>query len=259
MPNDSKIESIIKNSGHNLHFEVVKILKACGWEITISQFYLDPVTGKQREIDIVAIKSFKVAKNNELKVRLVIECKQINSENVIWFDKKNISKTIKLAKDNIILQNKEDMCLKNTSVIPNKIHHYIQDLDVAKLSAKNGKSETDPLFDLMNGCFNALVYFKENLPIGYYSIDYPLAILQSFENLYKKDNSEKGYSQINQPFELEVDYSYPIKSGNVVNKYFLLDIVSIYQLESFLDNLEENDISLLRGILNFDINVRKGG
>ena len=51
---------IIEKSGNGFNIEVANYLKSLNWEVCVGQYYSDPVTGKSREVDILAKKNFSV-------------------------------------------------------------------------------------------------------------------------------------------------------------------------------------------------------
>jgi len=258
-----KIQQIIEKSGNDLQIQVADYLGGHKWEVSISPYYNDPATGKPREIDIVAIRRWPMKDNfgggvlGELLIRLFVECKYIKNPFVFWFRQKNILSAMELAKDNSILDGKPDYYLNQ---IPIK-HHYIDDVQVAKIAAKGG--DRDDIFEAMNQCLNALIFFQNDRHIpGPYCIDFPIVITDSFQNLYRRDQNT-GYVAITEPFQIEVDYSYkqPRSEGKSIDetKYFLLDIVSFEKLDSFLQDLENRDIKLFKENLWWDLEhqVRK--
>jgi len=83
------VEDIIKESGHKLHLRVVALLETEGWEVSISPHYIDDLTDKPREIDIIATKYFSYINraDNEQKrfcFILGIDCKYLTENVVIW-------------------------------------------------------------------------------------------------------------------------------------------------------------------------------
>src|SRR5271170_5519484 len=91
-----KVESIINKSGHNLNFEIAKLLREKGWKVEVSQYYVDDLTDKPREIDIVASQPmffgstlddrFDDSIPNHCEVFLYIECKYLTEPVVFWMD-----------------------------------------------------------------------------------------------------------------------------------------------------------------------------
>jgi hypothetical protein len=251
-----KIKKIIQNSGNDFHQQVANLLRGQGWDVEFSPYYNDPATNKPREIDIVALKKYDVSdifnrNSSSLTLRLFIECKYIKDVNVLWFRTKDIDSATKLAKNNSILRSLEDYCLQDTSTIPNKIHHYIRDNEVMKLVSKEGNS--DPLYEGMNGCLNATVFYTQYLLDAVPNIiDFPIIVVNNFKNLYKRNlNNTDGHEDIIDNIQMEVNYSFTDKQGDPATKYFLLDIVNGEKLEYFLDMLDKNDIQILLTQLNW--------
>lgn len=257
MGEKDKVQEIIEKSGNDLQFQVADYLSGHKWEVAVSPYYNDPATGKSREIDLIAtrkweIKDFLQGRFGELVIRLFIECKYIKDPAVFWFRQKNMPSAIKLAKDNRILRDKPDYYLDREPTI----HHYIDNVEVAKRIAKGGSR--DDIFDAMNQCLNALIFFTyDRFTPGPYCIDFPIIVTDSFQNLHKRDSTSSGYSLIDEPFQLEVDYSYkePQTDGKTrdITKYFLIDIVAFEKLDTFLQDLEGRDIKLLIENLHWDL------
>ena len=189
MANKDKIQEIIEKSGNDFHLEVAAFLRLQGWEVEVSPYYNDPATSKAREIDIVALKKYSAkdwfsGNSDEFALRLFIECKYIKDANVLWFEKKDVESAVKLAKDNSILRDLEYHGLQDVSTLPPKIHHYIQEGEVMRLGSKAGN--TDPLYEAMNGCLNAMIFYKEHQYSGISNtIDFPIIAVDSFNNLHK--------------------------------------------------------------------------
>lgn len=251
---EDKIQEIIRKSGHDLHLAVVNSLRSQGWIVKVSPYYNDPLTNKPREIDIVAHKkyeaSYRTGRNPESFIlELFIECKYLPTPNVLWFEEKDVKSATALAKDNPILCDLEDSALRDTSTIPNKQHHYLQQESVMKLSGKTGN--TDPFYEGMNGCLNAMICELEHQHLdGVGVIVFPVIVLDSFKNLYRRDSSKtNGHGDIKGNFQMEVNYPFPDKKGNSVSRYFLIDVVSLGNLPNFLESLESNDVQILKGNL----------
>jgi hypothetical protein len=249
---DEAIKNIIEKSGHDFHLKISKLLEDNGWNIRNSPYYNDPATNIPREIDIIAEKNFFVGNRSfgnrfhNLTIRLFIECKYIKSHIVFWFLEKDIKKATELAKDTPILRGKEDVYLKSD----NRVHHYIKDLDVAKnFSADNNNQD---LNKAINQILNATLFFSKNQNTGLYTANFPIIVVNSLDNFKKKTDSPKGYEQINNIFEIEVEY---IDQGSP--EYFLIDIVSEDKISTFLDYLLNNDIDILRNTLDFDMRMRE--
>ena len=255
-----KIQEIIDKSGYDLQFQVAEYLEGHKWEVSISPHYNDPATGKPREIDIIAIRrwpmrnDFESRELGELLIRLFIECKYIKDSAVLWFRQKNMTSAMELAKDNSILDSKPDYYLVQNQTPAQ--HHYVDDVQVAKIAAKSGKR--DDIFEAINQCLNGLIFFG-NSP-NPYCIDYPIIITNSFQNLHRRD-SDTGHAPIIEPFQFEVDYSFKQSRSDGksidITKYFLIDIMGFDKLDSFLQDLESRDIKLFRENLHWDLEYQE--
>jgi len=246
MKHNDPILEIIEKSGNGFHLKVSDHLKSLGWDVDISQYYSDPVTGKPREIDIIAKKNFPISDSGEnILISFFIECKYVNSENVIWFIDKDLEKTKKLISSNRVMRDCEDYQLKIINGTSIKMHHYIDGNKVAKLTAKNGN--TDIFFDGMNGCLHGLISL-ENQNYETYRLNYPLIVLNSFDKIHEViDSGDTPYSTVRENFQLAVDYSY-LEKDKQVKRHFIVDVVSLDLLTEFLEKIEEIDIEILKNL-----------
>lgn len=258
MKSNDKVKEIIKNSGNDFHLKVADFLRSQKWEVKVSPYYNDPATNKPREIDIVALKKYEVRDGfnqdvESLTIRLFVECKYIKDINVLWFEQKDAESATELAKDNSIMRGLEDCNLQDTSTLPHKIHHYLQGNEVMKLGSKTGN--IDPLYEGMNGCLNALVFYKEHQYSGIpNTIDFPIITVDNFKNLHKRNSSNnRGYEEISDNFQMEVNYSFTDRQNKPATKYFLLDIINGDKLENFLDMLGKNDVQIMKNQLAWQV------
>jgi hypothetical protein len=250
-----KIKNIIENSGNDFHLRVADFMRSKGWDVKIGPYYNDRATNKSREVDIIALKGIKVAEHfyNQTEglfiLRLFIECKNLPNPNVLWFVPKNMESAKELAKDNSILRSAGDWIFLNSSAQQPRTHHYLNEGSVMKLGAKTGN--TDFLYEAMNGCLNAMIFYKEHQRLETPNvINFPMIVVNNFENLHKRvSESESGYESLTENFQMEVDYSFSDREGKPKTKYFLLDVVSGDKLEEFLESLEKNDIQILKNQL----------
>ena len=96
MADKNEVKSIIETSGNSFHCRVLNEMKSREWHTMISPYYLDEISNKPREIDLLAEKAFKYEnyfndKYGTVNVQLFIECKYIQQKVVFWFDNKNIN------------------------------------------------------------------------------------------------------------------------------------------------------------------------
>lgn len=252
MPND-KIQNIIESNGNNFHSKVISFLRKKGWTVLISPYYSDTVSEKLREIDIIAEKAFFIGELGvTLNVQLFIECKYINKEVVFWFDKKDQFS----AEDLIVRTTPLEPFHKNMMI---GRHHYYQMEEVAKLfaSAPEKTNENEIIFKALNQCLNALIYYKNrstiitnpNTSSIEFMVQYPLILLNNFEKIYKVKMEGGSYSNIAENFQLDVNYVYFNKDNQNINEYFILDIVNFNLFNEYLENLEKNDVQVLKETL----------
>jgi hypothetical protein len=258
------IEEIMEKSGNVFHSQVVKMLRDKGWFVVVSPYYSDNFTDKPREIDIIAEKKFDAKSNfgawlGTISVRLFVECKYVANHNVFWFDS--------IDKDKIIDRIKSDTSVDYLDFDRNvKKHHYLVDSSVAKLfsSEKNRNGENELIGKAINQNLNALVYYRNKTDFMpedlqrpsrvLQSVSYPIIIVNSFDKFFRTDmeDVEKEVISITEPFKLEVNYAYIDKEKNTKNEYFLIDVLSIDNLDDFFSSIEENEIKEIRGKLDWD-------
>lgn len=259
---ENEIKELIEHSGNNSHFEVVNLLRQEGWTVLISPYYNDNISDKPREIDIIAEKAFNVTGQGfgeirdrilgTLNVKFFIECKYINKEIVFWFDEKNQEEAMKRIVKDTPLESGLIKIEQNSNVYH---HHYLKNIPVAKLSASkiDKPQENEIIYKALNQSLNAMVYYKNtNSIIPIYkrekilkTVHYPIIVCKGFDKFYKVDLNGKGYSKIDQNFQLEVNYAYLDKEKNSQTEYFLIDIVDIDKVKLFLKDIEETDIKII--------------
>lgn len=241
-------EEIIERSGNSFHSRVVELLREEKWKVLVSPYYSDNFTDKPREIDIIAEKLYPVKDVfhtnilGYINIRLLIECKYVAHDTVFWFDDKDIERAIKRTMQDTGL----DHPARNGSI---EKHHYLSNVRVAKLVASNAKKneENEAINRAINQNLNALAYYRNRndlrLTSGYEEyeehilkcISYPLIVVNSFEKFHQTLMTVGSKPQtINTPFQLEVNYAYTDKSRKGHNEYFLIDVMSIDMLSTFL-------------------------
>ena len=257
---EEEIKNLIKESGNNFHYQVVDFLRKRDWEVLVSPYYSDNITNKTREIDIIAEKPFDVLDwagdcVGTLNIKFFIECKYINKEIVFWFDSKNKEKAIERVINDTSLEHPRKNSIINS-------HHYLDSVEVAKLfhsnSNRNSSLDNEIIYKAISQSLNSMIYHEnagsiipeqENkIPNIKRTIKYPLILCNNFNKFYKVNSKEsKGYSKINNNFQLEVDYVYLDKDKNSKDKYFLIDVIDFDKLDLFLEELETKDIDIIRG------------
>jgi len=256
-----KVNELIEKSGNNFHYQVVNFLRNKDWFVSISPYYNDNMTGKPREIDIVAEKEFDVKKEfgrfkGTLNVKLFIECKYINKPTVFWFDKRDKEKAIKRIVRDTPLK------LPNQNNWINE-HHYLEGDKVAKLFASylDKAQDNEPIYKALSQSLNAMVYYRSNHSIipdeklkgnTLKNLKYPLIICNSFKNFFEINSTDsRGYSEVNDNFQLEINYAYLDNDKHTITDYFLIDIIGFEdkKFDAFLEKLEQADIKMIRSML----------
>lgn len=240
------IENLIKISGNNLHCKVLNHLKRKEWTVLISPYYNDNVSDKPREIDLIAEKEFPIVpfggtyQGEKINVKLFIECKYLPKEKeiVFWFHEKDTNKAEKLITSKT--------SLTKTSGYTAKHHYLSKNNRVAKLFATNGYTgkdvERDPFYRALNQSLNAMVYYRRGT-----SFNYPIIICNNFNKLYKVDiESINTPEEINEHFQLEVNYAYIDTNKKDRNEYFLIDVVNYEEIDSFLEIIQA-DVKAIAG------------
>jgi hypothetical protein len=258
-------------NANDFHYKVSDYLKAKGWDVEISPYYVDLIKQRSREIDIVACKEYPIItrfprRRAKLQVRLFTECKWILPTVSVYlnFLPKDEKLAINLARDNDILRQKFYAPLEGLSGEPLRVHHYIQPKEVVRTAICENKGKgsrnNDIFFDAWEQALHALLYYKHYTPKRWipvdkefvdtiYIIDYSVVVVSSFDTFYKRDWISKMSSQINDNFIWSVNYSYPVLSNNEqrhIRKDFFVDITSFPTFEGFLENLEQNDVAILK-------------
>ena len=255
---DEKVKSLILNNGNNLHCRVLNEFRSRDWETIVSPYYLDEISNKPREIDIIAEKSFLYEDRfsevyGTINAKLFIECKYIKQTVIFWFEEKNMdsAKNWILSKTPI---NEDNVFFKD--------HSYIQNnRNVAKLFTSESKSnhENDPIYKALNQSLHSMVYLRNKEPIKgnvskrfnniLSSFSYPVIICNSFENFYRVDmNNQHNIEKIKDNFQLEVNYAYKNINRQTQSEYFLIDVVSIENIDDYLKVIE-SDVNIIKNFV----------
>jgi len=248
--NMKEVKDIIEKSGNTFHCKVLKFFKSQGWTVLISPYYNDNVSGKPREIDLIAEKAFHIPDSfgefmGDVNVKLFIECKYISQKTVFWFHGKDREKA-----ENLVVQTSP--CRKDSTYT--KEHHYLCGNDyVAKLFAdeKAKAADNEIFYKALNQSLNALIYYRDKRSIiplpesrrAYtkYTLNYPIIVCNSFDNLYRVDiETDDEPSSINENFQLEINYAYIGQSRVDSNEYFLIDIVKFDLINNLLDTITKD-------------------
>jgi hypothetical protein len=82
----AKLHEWLKKAGYPFELSVGRVLQFAGWSIEHARFYVDPVTSKTREIDIVAKKSLGAPETRTAaSVSFVVECKRTRDKPWVVF------------------------------------------------------------------------------------------------------------------------------------------------------------------------------
>ena len=243
-------QEILDTNGNNHHAKVVSVFRSLGWQALVSPYYSDNFTDKAREIDVIVENDYNIDDNvdrfDPVRIRFFLECKYIVQESVLWFDKKDIGRTRGLV---------DAMFNTNTDRFQHEISNYYYggDIPVVKLFAsKGGRSgENEPLAKAVNQCLNAFIYYRNeqtaSLPAGKNlssTLSYPVIVCNSFDKfrmvpMYGLVESPK---KITEPFQLEVNYAYLDHSKKPQNEFFLIDVITIDQIEDYIQNIFNKDV-----------------
>jgi hypothetical protein len=247
MPLPPDVAQIISGSGNTFHAKVARWLRADGWHVVISPYYMDETQNKAREIDLIAERLWPVTNFSrqigEVAIRLFIECKYVPSPSVFWYTEKNV------ATAEALVCRTSPFRANNTYT---QEHHYLSSsLKVAKLFATGGKAqETDPFYRALNQSLNALVSMrgqpisasltsKSSSPMAV--LNFPVVVCSSFEQIFAVDfYSESDPVPVTDNFQLEVRYAYIGQGGSRHSENFLLDFVEFSQLNKFAAALNQD-------------------
>lgn len=242
------VKDLLEKSGDDLPHDVADVLRKNGWIPQISARYIDVASGKTREIDVIARKVIAVGQGTDLEERIVlrlfIECKYLEGDYLLRFVDKDERKARELVRDNRLLQQ---------ASIDIARHHYLSGMEVAKTWIGKGR---DDFYDAWVQSLHSMIYFSSNHNEGRgYVVDFPLVVVGSFENLYRREKTEQGYSPITKGFQLEVDYSYPLKE-TTQERTFFIDFIPFEGLSDFLNFSLTTDASILEEALSSELNRR---
>ena len=255
--------SLIEKSGMLTHLKVIDILKKSGWSVRVSPYYYDDVAESVREIDIVAEKPFNSAEQRyisttQLNVQLFVECKYINQDVLLWFDKPNQEKAVEALEKATGLQ----LAVRHSGdVLPDSFRYYTAE-KVAKIFSGNSGRE-DLIYKALSQSLRALVYYKQWAPGPIensfndhpesvnHVVRYPVVVCDNFQNLKElrigTDSGNLDVSELKGDFLLETNYVYFNKAKTTtIDDYFWIDFVDANKLGQFLQILESEAAAILR-------------
>ena len=252
-----QVHDLIATSGNTLHKKVTQLLKSHGWRVTVSPYYLDQVSEKAREIDLIAEKTWPYGDQHpesrgSIAIRLFIECKYIPNETVFWFAEKDSEAALRLVCSTGLFRK---------SAYWTGDHHYLSGSSrVAKLFESRGKKsgggggnqappESDPFYKALNQVLNGMIYLRESSvtrlrgPQSHeqvtHVLDFPVIACNSFANFYAVNlDCDDDPAQLANRFLLEVQYAYRDRSGARRDDYYLVDVVDSRKIEDFLSALD---------------------
>lgn len=244
---------LVQTSGNTFHWRVVSYFREIGWETQISPYYLDASTNKAREIDLVVEKTWAYndpysAGIGTVHIKLFVECKYIPQTNVFWLDQKDIDAT------------KEWLETYTPLTSDNKYtndHHYISSgTKVAKLfaSKNNPNTENETIYKALNQSLSAMVHLRNQGsiipdPLGRMnilaSIELPVILCNDFSKFFKIDGEEQA-GQIEDNFQLEINYAYIDGNRNSRSEFFQIDVVSFDLIEQYLQSLEKDIEAIIK-------------
>lgn len=253
-----EVKSIIYESGNSFHSRVIDAFKSKGWHTLVSPYYLDEVSNKPREIDLVIEKAFEFkddfsSKYGTVNVKLFVECKYIPQKVVFWFDDKDMISTRKWIVSNTPLR-------ENNSFMEQ--HSYLtKNTKVAKLfsSQTRPNQENEPIYKALNQSLNAMVYLRnkgsiiQSTPKRPSNIletfSYAVIICNNFDNFYRVEMVNQDDPQnIDDNFQLEVNYAYIDSNKNNRNEFFLIDVIDFKKLNSYLGVIS-SDVKTIENML----------
>lgn len=254
-------KALIEQSGNSFHIRVALALRAAGWAVMLSPYYVDNATDKAREVDLIAEKtwpvpSFTGAQGKRLRIQLVVECKYIpaDSTTVVWFDKLDAA-----SAERSIVERYPDL-LRNTFAAQ---HHYYTGpmRGVAKLiqTRSTGSQDREPLYTALNQCLGALTQGgippviepdRNEQRLQVTLARYPVIVCNSFDRIRYVEIS--GDLSSLQPMHTrwlwEINYAWRNTAGVAVKQFHLIDVVTLGALQEFMAAIY-NEVEAVRAVM----------
>ena len=224
----------------NLENKFVKILKSFWWTIKENIPYLDPVTDKQRELDILAIKTYLVWENNHwinkpelLEMRLFIDCKNLPNGLGLYVhnvDKENLYEAF-LNKP--IYSRLYDNYFQMNQDLPSivKEHRFFTKKKIVYKSSNNDDRSiwiqwTNQILHAMHSTFYS--------SSAYWNIDYPIIAVNKLTDIAieSEEDGSREFASDNMLYWI----NYIVKPNK---KHYIVDIVGLDKLEQFLEWLDK--------------------
>jgi hypothetical protein len=241
--NDAK--KLIKESGNTFQSKVINYFRENDWNVLVSPYYVDAVTDKSREIDLIVEKKFGVTNQwqgppKSVTARLFVECKYIAQGSVFWFDDQDLSRALEWITTNT--------CFTDNNTYTRE-HHYLKShAQVAKLfaTAHQKGDENDPLFRTLNQCLNGYIHNRSRellIPSMHNEIvtklEYPVIICSDFYKYFRTSiGGAEDPSPITENFAVELNYAYVSNNAPIFRRYFLVDVLAFDLLDVFVAALE---------------------
>lgn len=265
-----KIQETINESSNNVEINTYNILANTDWnEIMENSYFTDPVEKKLREVDVLAINNFflDLEKAERNRIIFLIECKYIKDKIVLWFKDKKIDKAKIFVHRNYVFERLPFGQYIHGTTADGKplIHHYLENSKVAKKwdyvrwdyeTEKKIKEPQDIIGKSINQLTNALYFFsKQSELYKNKSSIFPILVVNDYNNIFqvKEDGS---YVNINNHFQLEIEYSIKINDHGTEDFYQLIDVVSVNELKNFINYFSNNTLEIIKKRLIIDYGIR---
>lgn len=147
----SKISRWLEQHGYPLEMRVAQLFASAGFEVTSSEYYIDPREGKAREIDVIATMSTQI-QDVRFEMALVVECKSPRDAPWICFSSKtNATRDPKIGFLARICTREGKTLLTELSVNPDVTTRHLFELPAR------------PAYGIVNA-------FKENTDVPYHAL-----------------------------------------------------------------------------------------
>jgi len=211
----------------DLQSKAEKVLEKNGWRVLLNADYIDPVTGKIREKDILATKARDPLKNGEFnyKVRLFIECKCLSEKTKIdTIDTQGVMSSI----ENTILTQNMSFAEIREIERTKKFHFY----DAYNKIAKR-KDSKDLLYKAENQNLAAFAAFRKSHPKerGVY---YLIIVCDKKLKCKREDKYEEKCSKILIQINT-IDAAHKLPHGRC-----FIELITIGQFENLLQEIEKD-------------------
>ncbi len=264
----SELKEAIKNSGNNLHSEIVEFLEKLEWQVELSVYYCDDITDKPREIDIIAIKKFsiydgKCPEKYKFSVCLIIECKNFKNEIVFRVQQNNIqdnTEAIIFQEHNMGMQE----ILNKSSLKQN--HHYLSTDKIAKLYDASDKKTEGLIFEAITQPIKSLIFLKTRTQEK--TIFYPFVVYKGIQGFYTIDKPDyrDEYLDSLEPTKnviFSLKYSYKILNPSPMtlfsSNYFCIDFVYQEKFGEYVNMIEKFEIEEIKKYLRKKYNKEDRG